>query len=95
MPPPKFDVIIQKCWLDALRMPKMQKPQIHVFLKGFQLDLASFPPDYSSVWVNGLAGLEVAPPTMFHGHNFIEVRNLTEAAGYGYQVHLLQPGEAG
>ena len=34
MPPPKFDVIIQKCWLDALRMAKMQKPQIHVCLKG-------------------------------------------------------------
>ena len=30
--------------------------------------------------VNGPAGPEVAPPCVLHGHNFIEVRNPTEAA---------------
>ena len=46
MPPPKFDDIIQKCWLDALRMPKMQKPQILIFLRGS----IRFPPDYKGNW---------------------------------------------
>ena len=31
IPSPKCDVIIQKCWLDAVRMPKMQKPQLLIF----------------------------------------------------------------
>ena len=35
MPPPKFDVIIQKCLLDAPRMPTMQKPQLLYFFMGF------------------------------------------------------------
>ena len=31
--------------------------------------------------VNGLAGPEVVPPSVFHGHNFIEVVNPSEATG--------------
>ena len=41
--------------------------------------------------VNGAAGLKVAPPSVFHGHHFIEVRNRSRRVG----IRLLQTGKAG
>ena len=44
--------------------------------------------------INSPVGPEVAPPSVFYGHNFIEVRNTTEAVRR-IGIYLLQPGEAG
>ena len=38
----------------------------------------------ASAPLNVMKVSHLAPPSVFHGHNFIEVRNATEAAGLGY-----------
>ena len=54
--PPKFDVIIQKCWSNILQMPKMPNLLYYLFLffDGVLLDFACSLPDYNFYfgWIN-------------------------------------------